>query len=172
VASRTQTKVRKRFNTLQLQFLIGVSVSLLLPHASVILELTQRCLADSDRTESTVRLCIGLIGDLADSFPNGEIKQLLLTEWIATELRSKGRGQSVETKRTLKWAREVCQDIEKKLLLPLTLCIRSSSAQRHRSLFIFCHLLSSDVSRNSLLLFIDDAYNAPHVIASEGGSCM
>ncbi|KAI0092262.1 armadillo-type protein [Irpex rosettiformis] len=82
-------------------------VSLLLPHAGTILELIQRCLADGDRTETTVRLAIGLIGDLADSFPNGEIKQLLLTEWIAAELRSKGRGQSPETKRTLKWARDV-----------------------------------------------------------------
>ncbi|KAI0764084.1 armadillo-type protein [Irpex lacteus] len=79
----------------------------LLPYAPTILELVQRSLADSDRTESTVRLAIGLIGDLADSFPNGDIKSLLLTEWIAVELRSKGRGHSPETKRTIKWAREV-----------------------------------------------------------------
>ncbi|KAH7882223.1 armadillo-type protein [Phlebopus sp. FC_14] len=81
-------------------------VPLLLPHSSSILELIQRCLADDERSESTVKLCFGLIGDLADCFPNGQLKQLLLLEWIASELRSK-RGMSPEAKKTMRWAREV-----------------------------------------------------------------
>ncbi|KAI5990413.1 karyopherin Kap95 [Pisolithus albus] len=81
-------------------------VGLLLPHSSTILELIQRCLADEERTESTLKLCFGLIGDLADCFPDGELKQLLLSEWIALELRSK-RGMSPETKKTMRWAREM-----------------------------------------------------------------
>ncbi|EMD35060.1 hypothetical protein CERSUDRAFT_116561 [Gelatoporia subvermispora B] len=81
-------------------------VSLLLPHVPSILELVQRCLADSERTESASKTCIGLIGDLADSFPDGQIKQYLLAEWVASELRSKSR-MSPETKRTLRWAREM-----------------------------------------------------------------
>ncbi|KAI6002203.1 armadillo-type protein [Pisolithus orientalis] len=81
-------------------------VGLLLSHSSTILELTQRCLADEERTESTLKLCFGLIGDLADCFPNGELKQILLSEWIALELRSK-RGMSPETKKTMRWAREM-----------------------------------------------------------------
>jgi len=82
-------------------------VSLLLPHSQYILELVQRCLADDERTEAVVKLAYGLLGDLADCFPNGEIKQLLLSEWIASELRTKLRMPS-ETKKTLRWAREVC----------------------------------------------------------------
>lgn len=79
---------------------------MLLNHVQTILELVQRCLADEDRSDSVVKLSLGLVGDLADSFPNGEIKQLLLAEWLAQALRSKARLSS-ETKKTLRWAREV-----------------------------------------------------------------
>ncbi|CCM03217.1 uncharacterized protein FIBRA_05341 [Fibroporia radiculosa] len=81
-------------------------VSLLLPHVQSILDLVQKSLADSERTESSVKLAIGLVGDLADAFPDGQIKQFLLAEWIMSELRTKGRTLA-ETKKTLRWAREM-----------------------------------------------------------------
>ncbi|KAF5391964.1 hypothetical protein D9757_003286 [Collybiopsis confluens] len=81
-------------------------VELLVSHASSILELIQRSLSDDDRTESLVKLCYGLLGDLADSFPNGQIKQYLLQPWIAMELKTRQRI-SPETKKTLRWAREM-----------------------------------------------------------------
>lgn len=71
-----------------------------------ILELIQRCLADDERLDSTAKLCFGLLGDLADCFPDGLLKPYLLSEWVASELRSK-RGMSSETKKTMRWAREV-----------------------------------------------------------------
>lgn len=71
------------------------------------MELVQRCLADEDRPESVVRLSMGLVGDLADTFPNGQIKQYLLSEWLVQALRSKTRVSS-DTKKTIRWAREVC----------------------------------------------------------------
>jgi importin subunit beta-1 len=83
-------------------FLAGV----LIPYVPSILEVIQRCLGDEERTEILIKLCIGLVGDLADCFPGGEIKQLLLADWIALELRQKGRLPA-ETKKTIKWAREV-----------------------------------------------------------------
>lgn len=82
-------------------------MQLLLPYVQSILELVQRCLSDSERTDSSVRLALGLVGDLADAFPDGQIKQMLLQEWLASELRSKSR-MPVETKKTLRWTREVC----------------------------------------------------------------
>ena len=90
-------------------------VSLLLPYVHSILELVQRCLADEERPESVIRMSLGLIGDLADAFPSGQIKQLLLTDWLAQTLRQKTR-LSAETKKTLRWAREVslysdCKDM-------------------------------------------------------------
>jgi importin subunit beta-1 len=80
--------------------------NLLLQHVPSILDLIQRCLKDDDRTDATMRLSYGLIGDLAASFPRGEIKNLLLSHWIAGELRTKFKMPG-ETKKTLRWAREV-----------------------------------------------------------------
>ncbi|KAG6899172.1 hypothetical protein C0993_012665 [Termitomyces sp. T159_Od127] len=80
-------------------------VELLLPHAPDVLGLIQRCLADEERTDALVRLCYGLLGDLADAFPAGEMKQVLLAPWVAAELRSKSR-MPPETKKTMRWARE------------------------------------------------------------------
>lgn len=85
-----------------------------MPHVPAMLELVQRCLNDSERTENTIRLAIGLVGDLADTFPNGQIKQYLLADWLASELRMKGR-MAPETKKTIRWARDV------RLFMPLSL---------------------------------------------------
>ncbi|KAG6861797.1 hypothetical protein C0995_011677 [Termitomyces sp. Mi166 len=82
------------------------TVDILLSYAQDILNLIQRCLADEERTDSLMRLCYGLLGDLADSFPGGQLKQLLLHPWIASELRSKNR-MPPETKKTMRWAREM-----------------------------------------------------------------
>lgn len=95
------------------------NVQLLLPHVPAILELVQKCLADSERSETNVKLAIGLIGDLADTFPNGEIKQYLLAEWIASELRARGRF-APDTKKTIRWAREVRKDGLSSYLVRLT----------------------------------------------------
>ena len=82
------------------------TATLLLPHVQSMLELVQRCLADEERTESLVKMSLGLVGDLADTFAAGQIKRFLLSEWLATALRSKNRYSS-ETKKTIRWAREV-----------------------------------------------------------------
>jgi importin subunit beta-1 len=53
---------------------------------------------------------IGVLGDLAEAFPNGELKQPLSAEWVQDGLkaaRSRGAGGS-EVRRIAKWAREVC----------------------------------------------------------------
>ena len=74
------------------------------------LELVQRCLADEDRQESVVRLSVGLVGDLADAFPQGQIKQYLLVEWLSLALRQKSR-LSAETKKTLRSMLGVPEDV-------------------------------------------------------------
>ena len=79
---------------------------LLVSHAPAILELVQKVLADDNSGEPSDKLAFGAIGDLADAFPNGELKPLLLAEWIATSLVSR-KGYDKETKTTVKWAREV-----------------------------------------------------------------
>ncbi|KIJ47360.1 hypothetical protein M422DRAFT_59555 [Sphaerobolus stellatus SS14] len=78
----------------------------LLPHVSAMLDLIRRSLEDEDKTENAIKLGVGLIGDLADTFPNGQIKEFLLTDWIAAALKAKSRV-SPETKKTMRWAREM-----------------------------------------------------------------
>ncbi|KAI0270716.1 karyopherin Kap95 [Gloeopeniophorella convolvens] len=81
-------------------------VQLLVSHAPAILELVQKVLADENSGEPLDKLAYGAIGDLADAFPGGELKPLLLAEWIAQSLVSK-KGYDKETKTTVKWAREM-----------------------------------------------------------------
>lgn len=62
---------------------------------------------DEERSETTFQKAMGLIGDLADAFPTGELREQLLTEWIINNLlKGKPRLTTTEAKRTLKWARE------------------------------------------------------------------
>ncbi|KIY69243.1 ARM repeat-containing protein [Cylindrobasidium torrendii FP15055 ss-10] len=80
----------------------------LLPYAEAILHLVFTCLEtqDDELSDSTQRLCYGLMGDLADCFPRGELKPALLQQWVANVLRPRGRMSS-ETKKTMRWAREM-----------------------------------------------------------------
>ena len=77
-----------------------------MPYVPSILELVNRCVIDEERTDAIMRLSYGIIGDLADCFSDGQIKQLLLANWIASEFRARHRMPD-ETKKTMRWAREV-----------------------------------------------------------------
>ena len=104
----------------------------------MILELVQKVLADDNSGEPLDKLAFGIVGDLADAFPNGEIKPLLLAEWIASSLVLR-KGYDKETKTTVKWAREVrrlflfCSGW---CILILPTC-RWSSAQPHKGRAFF-----------------------------------
>ncbi|KAF8513401.1 armadillo-type protein [Gautieria morchelliformis] len=80
--------------------------ALLIPHISAMMDLIRRALEDEDKTEAAVKLAVGLIGDLADMFPNGEIKEFLLADWVAIALKNKSRLSS-DSKKTMRWAREM-----------------------------------------------------------------
>lgn len=77
------------------------------PYVNSILDLLRRSLDDDERTETLVKLSVGLIGDLADAFRGGELRDAFMQEWVLNAIKVKGRGYSADTKKTLKWAREV-----------------------------------------------------------------
>ncbi|KAL5520367.1 hypothetical protein ACEPAG_9591 [Sanghuangporus baumii] len=104
--SQLQEAILEAYTGIVTGFKNTEKVHLLLPYAPAILDLVQRCLADEERSESVVKLGYGLIGDLADAFPNGQLKQLLLSEWLAQALRQKARV-SGDAKKTVRWAREM-----------------------------------------------------------------
>ncbi|KAI0033513.1 karyopherin Kap95 [Vararia minispora EC-137] len=81
-------------------------VNVLLPYASAMLELVKQVLADENTVESLDKVAYGVLGDLADAFPHGEIKQLLLLEWVARYLNRKNR-YAKDTKAVIRWTRDV-----------------------------------------------------------------
>ena len=78
---------------------------ILVPHVPAMLDLIQRTLADEERPDAVAKLAIGLLGDIADAFPNGQVKEYLLADWVTGALKVKGRGRDLKT--TVRWAKEV-----------------------------------------------------------------
>ena len=135
------------------------TVGLIGPYVQTILDICQRAMADQERTENTAKLVFGLVGDLASAFPNGEIKQLLLNEWLAGELRV--RRYSGQTKQVQKWAREVSRcrtvDLEYMLIYAPLATARQACDGLSRLRFlssISSSLMSSVLSRNYRFSFI------------------
>ncbi|KAJ1834510.1 karyopherin Kap95 [Coemansia sp. RSA 2711] len=63
---------------------------------------------DQTRSEDVTKAMIGLLGDLADAFPNGDVREYLRAEWIQAlirEGRSGARGSSIRT--LSRWARDM-----------------------------------------------------------------
>lgn len=123
-------------------------VGLLLPHTRHILELVQTVLADSETGEALEKLAFGVIGDIADAFPNGEAKEFLLVDWLGAALSTKGR-YTPETKKTIRWAREVCCFWVPSYgclfgpLLTMVLPCRLSSARLHKQSVFPCPVRAS-----------------------------
>jgi len=81
---------------------------LILPYVPAIIDLLKRTCQDEDRSDAVYIKAMGLVGDLAEAFPNGEIRDPLLAEWVVNNLvKSKPRGLTPEGKRTIKWAKEM-----------------------------------------------------------------
>ncbi|KAK8241286.1 armadillo-type protein [Phyllosticta capitalensis] len=86
----------------------GGKQSQLVPYVEAIFSLLHTVQTDPNRTEALMRSSMGVIGDLADTFPEGEFAELFRAEWImamAKETRS-NRDFSSRTIETARWARE------------------------------------------------------------------
>lgn len=84
--------------------------NLLLEHVSVMFQFIHTY-NEEENSDTGLRQSAGLIGDLADTFPNGQLRDALLQDWVASMLKTKIRNPDV--KKTLRWAREVsiCQNV-------------------------------------------------------------
>ena len=75
--------------------------------------------SDPDKSEDTLKSMVGIIGyilpksannsDVAEAFPNGELRDFFQQEWISECLKqAKSRsGYGSSTKETARWAREM-----------------------------------------------------------------
>lgn len=63
---------------------------------------------DQNRSESLMRSTMGVIGDLADAFPNGELADGFRHDWLAAMIKETktNRDYQPRTVETARWARE------------------------------------------------------------------
>lgn len=76
---------------------------LLGPHVAGIFTFQRIIHNDPESTESLRKANIGLIGDLAETFPNGQLKPLICEDWI-TECLRQGRAKGSSQKEIARWA--------------------------------------------------------------------
>ncbi|KAH8434214.1 karyopherin beta [Aspergillus melleus] len=83
-------------------------VSQLQPYVETIFQLLHLISQDSGRSEGLMRASMGVIGDLADAFPNGEFAAFFRNDWInglVTETR-RNKDFGSRTLETARWTRE------------------------------------------------------------------
>jgi len=90
-------------------FKSGNKADLLLPYASIVFQFLHTAMTDQDRTEVIMRSSIGLLGDLAEAFPDGRLKSPLSGEWISEALKiARTRyPASSEMRKVAKWSKEM-----------------------------------------------------------------
>ncbi|KAF9325333.1 karyopherin beta [Linnemannia elongata] len=83
--------------------------NLLAPHLPHLFEFMSTVYNDPERSDALLRSICGLLGDLAESFPGGDIKNLLMSEWVVQCLKEgrSSRQNSVTTKEVARWAKEM-----------------------------------------------------------------
>ena len=68
----------------------------------------QLIVTDQDRTDSILKSAVGLLGDLAEAFPSGQLKSHLQGEWVTESVKvARTRSTDAEGKAVAKWAKEV-----------------------------------------------------------------
>ncbi|KAI1365405.1 armadillo-type protein [Xylaria arbuscula] len=78
------------------------------PYVQSIFQLLNIIAQDGNRSESLMRSAMGVIGDLADAYPNGELADAFRQDWLSqmikeTKSNREFQGRTIETAR---WARE------------------------------------------------------------------
>jgi importin subunit beta-1 len=78
------------------------------PFVPSVFELLNSIANDANRSEALMRSAMGVIGDLADAYPNGQLADAFRQEWVTAmikETRANREYQS-RTMETARWARE------------------------------------------------------------------
>ncbi|KAH8153433.1 uncharacterized protein LAJ45_02245 [Morchella importuna] len=86
----------------------GDKTSLLAPYVQHIFGFLSSVNADINKTEGLMRSGMGVLGDLADAFPGGEIAQYFRADWIGAMIKEvrQSREFSSRTLETARWTRE------------------------------------------------------------------
>lgn len=65
-------------------------------------------MADPERTDVMLRSAVGLLGDVAEAFPNGQVKAMLQADWVNETVKTaRSKGADADSRTVAKWAKEV-----------------------------------------------------------------
>ncbi|EMC92203.1 hypothetical protein BAUCODRAFT_78155 [Baudoinia panamericana UAMH 10762] len=86
----------------------GGKTNLLQPYVESIFQLLQTVYQDPNRTEALLRSSMGVIGDVSEAFPNGEVSHYFRADWLTNMARDTRANKdfSPRTQDTARWARE------------------------------------------------------------------
>ncbi|KAI2639311.1 armadillo-type protein [Xylaria nigripes] len=78
------------------------------PYVQSIFHLLNIIAQDMNRSESLMRSAMGVIGDLADAYPNGELAEAFRQDWLSAMIKEtkSNREFQMRTIETARWARE------------------------------------------------------------------
>lgn len=81
---------------------------LIVPYMDSIFDLLRNIQADANRTEGLLRSSCGVIGDVAEAFPNGQFREYFRHDFLTAMAREARANQdfSGRTRDTARWARE------------------------------------------------------------------
>jgi len=65
----------------------GEKTALLQPYVESIFQLLNIVWLDGNRSDALMRSSMGVIGDLADAFPNGEFSQFYRADWVTAMIK-------------------------------------------------------------------------------------
>ncbi|KAI0428240.1 armadillo-type protein [Xylaria sp. FL1042] len=78
------------------------------PYVQSIFQLLNIIAQDMNRSESLMRSAMGVIGDLADAYPNGELADAFRQDWLAAMIKETKSNREFQSRTidTARWARE------------------------------------------------------------------
>ena len=78
------------------------------PYVEPIFRLLHMVASDQNRSEALLRSSLGVMGDVADCFPNGEFADFYRQDWVSVMIKEtkSNREYASRTIQTAKWARE------------------------------------------------------------------
>ncbi|KAK3336917.1 armadillo-type protein [Cercophora scortea] len=81
---------------------------ILQPYVPSIFQLLNSIAGDSNRSEALMRASMGVIGDLADAYPNGELVEAFRQDWLTVLIKETRTNREFQSRTidTARWARE------------------------------------------------------------------
>lgn len=81
---------------------------LLQPYVESIFSLLNIVWLDQNRSDALMRSSMGVIGDLADAFPNGEFQTFYRADWLSAMIKDTRQNREFQARTidTARWARE------------------------------------------------------------------